>query len=80
MRPQTLTLNPAQHRVSGTVTLAERMGPETVISIRLPDGSSLLAVLPGEVAPALDVIASFSFRDPGMHLLRARLFAPWPRQ
>jgi multiple sugar transport system ATP-binding protein len=71
VRPQTLTLNPGQHQVSGTVTLVERMGPETVISIRLADGSSLLAVLPGDVEQALDANVSFSFADTDVRLFPA---------
>ena len=71
VRPQTLTLTPGEHQVSGIVTLIERMGPETVISIRLDDDTSLLAVLPGDVDVPLDANITFSFADTDVRLFPA---------
>ena len=63
VRPQMLTLTPGANRIGGIVTLLERMGPETVISVRLADDTSLIAVLPGDIALALDSEVTFSFID-----------------
>jgi multiple sugar transport system ATP-binding protein len=71
VRPQMLSLNPGDHQLTGRVTLVERMGPETVVSLMLPDGAALLAVLPGDVQLALESDVTLSFVESDVRLFPA---------
>ena len=73
LRPQYLTPVAGDGQISGTVTITERLGSETVVDLELRDGSHLIAALPedGIYEPGQSLGLVF---DPA----RAHLFHPEP--
>ncbi|WP_323013488.1 ABC transporter ATP-binding protein [Devosia sp.] len=71
VRPQALSLTQGAHRLTGQISLIERMGPETVINLTSPTGETLVAVLPGDPPLVLDQQVTLSFAAEDVHLFPA---------
>jgi ABC-type sugar transport system ATPase subunit len=53
IRPEHLRLaDPSDALVTGHCTLCERLGEVTIVHLTLPDGTALIAKLPGDLSPA----------------------------
>ncbi|WP_105436866.1 ABC transporter ATP-binding protein [Neorhizobium sp. T25_13] len=63
IRPQAFSLTGGSRKLSGRVVLVERMGPETVVNLRLANDAQVLAVLSGDVELPLDSDVSISFSE-----------------
>ncbi|GAB5429626.1 MAG: sn-glycerol-3-phosphate ABC transporter ATP-binding protein UgpC [Devosia indica] len=71
VRPQALSLVSGPNSLSGRISLIERMGPETVINLVMPNQETLVAVLPGDPDLALDSEITLSFAREDVHLFPA---------
>lgn len=61
LRPQYLSPAKGENAVTGEVLLLERMGTETVVNLQLPDDTSLMVVVPGDMELPIGSQATFSF-------------------
>ena len=73
IRPQYLriSLDPAQGRLHGSVALTERLGAETIVNLRMKDGSQIIAALGEDAVYDLGREVSLTFDT-----ARAHLFLP----
>jgi multiple sugar transport system ATP-binding protein len=68
VRPHHLTRDAAQEgdgRLGGRISLVERLGTETIVSMEARSGERVLAVIPGDIELPLDNSVMFSF-DPAL--------------
>jgi len=63
IRPQAFSLSEGARKITGQIALVERMGPETVVNLRVNDNAQVLAVLSGDVELPLDSEVSVSFPE-----------------
>lgn len=71
IRPHALSLQDGPNRLTGRISLIERMGPETVINLTLDANNMLVAVLPGDLSLELDQDLTLSFAAEDVHLFPA---------
>jgi sn-glycerol 3-phosphate transport system ATP-binding protein len=71
IRPEHLDLA-AEGPLALRVELAERLGADTILHGRLPDGSALTARTPGNFAPQFGDTARFTIRPERIHLFDAQ--------
>ncbi len=77
VRPQYLRpVTDSQGMLHGTVQLTERLGSETVVDVKLADGSKIIAALPQDMVLAPGTAAGFVF-DPAQAHVFPDAVQPW---